>query len=301
MKRVYLICTCLSFLLFIATFISAVFEFTGAPSSIASLNYQTEKYQHNEAFDPSLARLDNLTRLTAYCDSLFSVKKGLSNNTINAEKEFPLIASEVVRNRFYHGLSSFGFGNNYLAYLANPFYMKLFLNAPVKTNDILKFPAAICSQQAMVMMALLKEKGYPVRKVGFSRQFANGHFCLEAFYNNDWHYFDTDLEPDTAVLNAYNRPGIKFLVDHPDILKKAYAREDPVKIATLFPNYFYGKVGEPLAPKAALYGSITKFLSYSIWIFFLLTFRWSRRKYFRLSNNQNVRNRRFSLSELQSG
>ena len=117
MKRFYLICTCLALLLFSATFISAVFEFTGAPSSIASLNYQTEKYQYNEAFDPSLARLDNLTRLTDYCDSLLSVKKGLSNNNINAEKELPLIASEVVRNRFYHGLSSFGFGNNYLAYM----------------------------------------------------------------------------------------------------------------------------------------------------------------------------------------
>jgi hypothetical protein len=301
MKRVYLICTCLAFLLFIATFISAVFEFTGAPSSIASLNYQTEKYQHNEAFDPSLARLDNLTRLTAYCDSLFSVKKGLSNNTINAEKEFPLIASEVVRNRFYHGLSSFGFGNNYLAYLANPFYMRMFLNAPVKTNDILKFPAAICSQQAMVLMALLQKKGYPVRKVGFIRQFASGHFCLEAFYANSWHYFDTDLEPDTTILNAYDRPGIKFLVENREILKKVYIKEDPVKIATLFPSYFYGKVNEPLAGKAAIYGSITKFLSYTIWIFFLLAFSWARRKYLRLSNYRYVRNRRFSLSELQPG
>jgi len=288
-------------LLFSATFISAVFEFTGAPSSIASLNYQTEKYQYNEAFDPSLARLDNLTRLTDYCDSLLSVKKGLSNNNINAEKELPLIASEVVRNRFYHGLSSFGFGNNYLAYVANPFYLKMFLNSPVKTNDILKFPAAICSQQAMVLMALLQKKGYPVRKVGFTRQFASGHFCLEAFYANSWHYFDTDLEPDTTILNAYDRPGIKFLVENPEILKKVYIKEDPVKIATLFPSYFYGKVNEPLATKAAIYGSITKFLSYTIWILFLLAFSWARRKYLRLSNNRYVRNRRFSLSELQPG
>lgn len=299
MKKLYLALGSITLLLALFTFLMAIFEFAGKPYFLKRFDYPETKFEHNEDYDPSLQGLNSLKKLRTYCDSIFEARKNSSQYN-QSEKEFAQIASEVVRKRFYHGLSSFGFGYNYIGYLANPSFLNMYLNAPVRSNDILKFPYGICSQQAIVMMDLLKDKGYPIRKVGFTRSDSNGHFCFEVFYRGSWHFYDTDLEPDANLLNSYDRPGIKFLVDHKDILRKAYWKESDEKVNTLFPTYFYGKVNEQLARKAGVYTTITKFLSYTIWIFFLVIFLGIRRRYVRLSYKSYVRNRGVSFSSLQA-
>lgn len=289
-----------TFLFFFITSFLAIQELTGPSRLFQKLNNPKPAISRNEDFDPSLQRLNNIEKLQKYCDSIYEERQHSPNYSI-AEKEYAQIAAEVGRNRFYHGLSSFGFGDNYLAYIANPSFLGYYLNAPVRSNDILKFPYGICSQQATVLMDLLRIKGYQVRKIGFYNQAISGHFCYEAFYNGSWHFYDPDLEPDMAVLNAHGRPDIKYLVDHRDVLKQAYHKQDPAKVDALFPTYFYGKVNESLAQNATIYQRATKILSYSIWIFFLLTFLWVNRKYVRIRNRHYVRNRRISLSTLQPG
>ncbi|MDP4261662.1 MAG: hypothetical protein Q8941_03960 [Bacteroidota bacterium] len=299
MKRLFYFLQAIFLLLFIVTFIPAILEFTGS-SLLAKLNPSKPVYNNIESFNPSLQRLNSIKKLETYCDSIYEARNA-SGNFSQAEKDYPVIASEVVREKFYHGLSSFGFGNNYLGYLMNPRFAGMALNAPVLPGDIVKYPYGICSQQAAVFMNIVKDKGYLARKIGFYTPEISGHFCTEVFYRDGWHFFDTDIEPDMQVLSQYDHPGIKFLVDHPDIITKAYAKMDPVKVMALFSTYTYGKPDERLAPKAAIYQKVTKFLSYTIWILFLLAFIMSRRKYLRLSNRQYVRNRRVSVHHLQPG
>jgi hypothetical protein len=300
MKKLLYVTRIVTFLLFFVTAFFAILELTGPSGLIQKLNHPKPAFSRQEAFDPTLQRLNNIEKLQIYCDSIYEERQH-SPNYSQGEREYAQIAAEVGRERFYHGLSSFGFGDNYLGYLANPSYIGYYLNAPVGSNDILKFSYGICSQQATVLMDLLKIKGYQIRKVGFYSNAISGHFCYEAFYDGNWHFYDPDLEPDMTVLNAYNRPDIKYLVEHRDVLKQAYNKMDPVKVDALFPTYFYGKVNEHLAANATIFQVTTKILSYSIWIFFLLAFFWVNRKYVRLSKHQYVRNRRVSLSTLQPG
>jgi hypothetical protein len=300
MKKLLYSAQIVLFIFFVLTFLLAILEMTGPIWIFSKLNSRQTPVSSNEEFDPSLHSLDNITKLGKYCDSIYEQRK-ISSAITAAEKEYAQIATEVVRKRFYHGLSSFGVGNNYLGYIANPGYFNMYLNAPVSSNDILKFPCGICSQQAIVLMDLLKNRGYKTRKVGFYDKTISGHFCLEAFYNGSWHFFDPDLEPDMSVLNAYNQPGIEFLVAHRDILKKAYRKMDPSRVDKLFPTYFYGKVNETEGKKARIFQQITKSLSYTIWIIFLFAFIWVRRKLVRLSKHTYVRNRRISFPNLQAG
>jgi hypothetical protein len=300
MKKLLYVLQIVLFTLFVLTAFFTVQEFTGPGSAFERLNTPRPSIAKAEDFDPALSRLDNLDKLTAHCDSIYELRKNSPDYT-PAQKEYPQVVSEVVRKRFYHGLSSYGFGDNYLAYVVNPRSMGMYLDAPVEADDILKFSYGICSQQAVTAMELLKRKGYTTRKVGFYDKSISGHFCYEANYNGSWHFFDIDLEPDMAVLNKYDRPGIEFLVAHPDVLKQAYSRMSPEKVMALFPTYFYGKPDEAIAGNATIFQRTTKILSYTLWILFLFAYILVHRKYLLLSNHRYVRNRRFSFPKLYRG
>lgn len=252
-------------------------------------------YDKKEEFDPSLKSLTTVDKLVAFCDGLY-MEKASNNASIEMNAVYPDIVSSVVRKRFYHGYSTYGLKSNYMAAMLSGMTMDG-LNAIVVPNDILKYPYAACSQQSIVFMEILKKKGFPTRKVGFKGK-GNGHFCFEVFYKKEWHFYDPDMEPDVAVLNAYNHPSIAFLASNPDILLKAYHQYPKEKVMNLFLTYSYGSVNTFSAPKAIIFQQVTKFFSYTIWIFFLLAFIWARKKYRRISL-QYVRNSRIHLPRIQ--
>jgi hypothetical protein len=286
---------------FIATnffLLFAVMEFVYEPDhNIIGLD--TPVYDQKEEFDPSLLRLNNVTTLMMYCDSLYDESVASDKNSWRFEEEFPSMASTVVRKRFYHGYSYYGWRNNYMA----GFFSKVMpegLNAIVIPDDILKYPYAACSQQSIVLMQLLKRKGFNVRKVTFQGKMG-GHFCFEAFYNGSWHFFDPDMEPDNELLAKYNRPSVTFLSNHKDIMLHAYRQYPEDKMMDLFSSFSLGNVNSPAAPKAFLFQKISKFLSYTLWTFFLVLFILARKKYLRLRKQGNVRNHRIYFPKLQPG
>ena len=173
-------------------------------------------------------------------------------------------------------------------------------SAIVIPNDILRYPYAACSQQSIVLMELLRRKGIATRAVAFQGK-KEGHFCFEAYYDRSWHFYDADMEPDTKVLHAYNRPGADFLASHPEIMLAAYRQFPAEKMMDIFSGYSYGKVNAFAAPKAILFQKVAKFLSYTIWTFFLVLFILIRRKYLRLCRIPNVRNSRVHFPKLQTG
>ncbi len=247
---------------------------------MSRFSYRKPVYNKVEDYDPALQRLNTLDKLEAYCDSIYR-QNNQGQLTIRDDGTYPEIASAVVRNRFYHGYSVYGFSNNFMAMLFSQISIEG-LSAIVLPDDILKYPFAACSQQSIVMMDLLRRKGFAIRKVGFKGK-KYGHFCFEANYQGTWHFYDPNMEPDVKTLNAYNRPGIAFLAGHRDILLKAYHRYPEELVLDVFPNYFYGRPNEAAAPRARLFQQVTKFLSYTMWTFFLLAFIWTRRLYKRMA------------------
>ncbi len=278
---------------------TAVLDFTSEDTFAYNSNDRTAPiYNGREDFNPSLLRINSLAKFEAYCDSVYAVKYATQPN-IRFEELYPEIAVTAVRERFYHGYSRFSLNNNLPAVLFEPLTGKD-LSAIVLPDDILKYPFGACSQQSIVVMDLLQKKGFTTRVVGFSGV-STGHFGFETFFNGTWHFYDPNMEPDQTVLKKYNQPGIAFLASNPAILTAAY-KNIPAEVAIdIFTNYKYRKANAAIAPWATPYQKVTKFLSYTLWIFFLLAFVWTRRKYRRLSRIQHVRNSRIHLPQLQPG
>jgi hypothetical protein len=295
MRKVFFLFQGSAFLAMNFFLLLTVFQLLQSPKSMNRPGYPRPTYNLVEDYDPSLQRLDNVSKLDAYCDSLYKTKYG-QQDVFSSDGTYPELASSVVRKRFYHGYSLYGFSNNYMAMVFSKVSKDGF-SAIVIPNDILKYPFAACSQQSIVLMQVLQKHGYNTRKVSFQGK-KQGHFCFEVSYAGGWHFYDPDMEPDVAVLEKYNRPGVNFLATHQSVMLQAYRQYPQEEMTDIFSNYYCGAVNAPAAPMASLFQKVSKFLSYTLWTFFLVIFILARRKYKRLSK-KHVRNRRVRFPQLQ--
>lgn len=224
----------------------------------------------DDQFDISLMRLNSLSKLQAYCDSIYTASY--------PSRTYPGIVSDVIRKRFYHGYSYYTAKTNPMAVVLAP-VVKKGADAIIIPEDIIQYPMAACSQQSIVGMELFRRKGYPVRKVSmFDSVTHTGHFSYEVFYDNGWHYFDTDQEPDATLLKEYKRPSVAFLAQHPEIVAQAYRKKkDPAMFQRLIESYSTGPVNKFPAPNGLLFQKATKFFTYFgwaiIWILILIRHR----------------------------
>jgi len=274
-------------ILFCLSLLGTILQLLGDSNPLIHFDEKNSVYNKVEAYDPSLSRLNSLKKLEQYCDSIYA-ERVFSGGQDEFERVYTDIASNTVRNRFYHGYSYYGFEDNYLAAFASKIAMPG-LSALVIPDEILKHPYAACSQQSIVMMDVLKDKGFTTRKVTFMGKKYGGHFAFEVYYNNSWHFHDPNLEPDKTVLDAYGRPSIEFLAKQPGILVKAYHHLPAAEVMDLFPNYAYGKPNKFPATRAMIYHKASKFLSYSLWLFFLAAFFIVRRR-LRVINKNRLAN-----------
>ena len=236
-------------------------------------NEQLEARSFNDQYDPSLARLDNVKKFTAFCDSLYG------SNEISDSAKYANIVNTATRFRFQHGYTWYHFGHNYIAKILAPLVDKT-LSAIVVPDDMLKYPLAACSQQSIISLKVLMDKGFKVRKVGFFEPTIGGHFCYEVFYNGGWHFYDPDREPDEKVLLDNHRPGIQYLVANPTILRAAYPRDDSSFVMSLYKSYKISNIKKLPGWKARLFQQTTKFLSYTSWIFLGLLYFYIEKKFF---------------------
>ncbi|MBL7731244.1 MAG: hypothetical protein JNM88_08710 [Chitinophagaceae bacterium] len=298
MKKILLGLQVLLFCLFNAALLATIVQLSGVSGPFDHLNYKKPEYNNVEEYDPSLQRINSSTSLITYCDSLYN--SSFSDNKGGAfERHYADIVSSVIRKRFYHGYSHYSVSDNYLSVLFSRATLDGY-SAIVIPEDILKHPNAACSQQSIVMMDVLKRKGLQTRKVGFSGKTA-GHFCFEVYYDGGWHFYDTNMEPDVALLNAHNRPDIATLVNDKELLLKAYSRYPKEKVLDVFSAYSYGTPNAFSAPRGLIFQKAAKFLSYTLWIFFLTAFIIVRRKYLRLAHKKYVRNSRIYLPQPEQG
>lgn len=229
----------------------------------------------SDLFDPNLQRINSVNSLTALSDSIMG--SPISSPADSAD--YANIVGKIIRFRFKHGYSYYNFGHNYVAKLAAPILNKN-LSAIVIPDDILKYPLAACSQQSIVGMKILSDKGFRVRPVGFYDSIIGGHFCYEVYYGKKWHFYDPNREPDETILNNNNRPGIEELNADPDLLAAAYPKDSRDFVMALYSTYQVGKEGKLPGANARLFQQGTKFLSYSLWLFTGLAYLILDKRYF---------------------
>lgn len=258
-KSINRIISILLFIFFFICFGSFLLKTGSRFYNVSSSRNSSKDRIEDEDYDESLSRLNSLTKLTDYCDSFYSA---------NYEtRTYPGVVSEVLRKKFYHGYSYYDVSDNAIGVLLEPIVQNG-ATAIVVPEDIVKYPNAACSQQSIVAMQILKKKGYEVRKVSmFDAVRKSGHFAYEVYFNGGWHFYDSDQEPDAAILRKYNRPSAAFLAANPEITLEAYRnRKDPQLFKRLLITSKPGPVNQFPAPNARLYQLITKFLSYFGWL-----------------------------------
>lgn len=280
MKRSLQVIQLVLFIAFVFFFYLSLAEVFRFPTPFSKFDHEIPAYDGVEAYDPSLARLNTIKKLKYYCDSLYARRYpgSIDQNDSGFSARYAELISAVAREKFFHGYSSYGFSNNYMALLLEPLFNK-WLSAIVIPDDIVKYPFAACSQQSIVMMRLFASKGIPTRKVVFDGgEKYGGHFCFEAFYGNAWHFFDPDKEPNAGLLNSLGRPDIQTLAANDSILVSVYSHLSADNAIGLYKNYFYGQLNEAEAPRASIYQKVTKVLSYIFWIFPLAALLWLRKR-----------------------
>jgi hypothetical protein len=210
----------------------------------------------SEKYDKSLARLNSIEKLNAYIDSCVRVQ-----NIEALSKEEIFLVNEIIEQKFYHGYSHYSFENNWIAYLTGK-YIWDHLSAIVIPDDLVKHGMAACSQQAIVMMEILKQRGFEVRKLGLT-----GHFILEAFYDKEWHIFDPNKEPE---FQGASHDSLDTFLNNGYLTKAYSAKATPEAVKKMFSNRQVGQVNEFPAKNARLFHWVTGSLSkYFIRLFFL--------------------------------
>jgi hypothetical protein len=212
-------------------------------------------YNNREAFNPELMRLNSLDKLEHYTDSIAAIM-----HITGREPAYAILLESIIKTRFFHGYSHQLLSKNWIAAVSEA-VMGYALSCTVYSNDILLYTYAACSQQAMVMMDILKRKNIPCRHVTFQH-----HFAVEAMLNNKWYYFDPNLEP-AMPLQCRSHHLWAANADH---LKQFYQGQfSNATLDYVFGNAkpaHWGRVNAPTAPNAKIFHSVTQVLSHWAWL-----------------------------------
>ncbi len=257
MNKKYIIISVLFFLFFVIT---SALLFIGKPEDAIN----TEKIT-NELFYPELKKLNSINKTIVYADSIYSTLKlkGL-DTAIYVE-----ILSGILKKRFHHGLSNYTSSENWIAHYSGKIFWSHF-SVIVDAEDILKHPGGLCSQQNIVFIKALNKKGISTRTVGLGNSEGPGHFAIEVKYNNNWHLYDIDLEPNWSKINSEHM-NMDYLLAHKDELFDIYnTRLDKSLLEKMIVKVSYGTPNNSPAKNMLLFHKCTKIATYILPFIFLL-------------------------------
>lgn len=235
------------------------------PVAFSTVSSIKNTYSNKELFHIELSRFQNIDDITAHIDGIYSVKYSSSDIDTLA---YVKITSDVIKKRFFHGLSLYSYKENWIAAFAGKVLWS-HLAAIVEPDDILNDNKGLCSQQAIVFLEILKRKGIKTRWVGLGYKEGPGHFLAEVFYQGKWHLYDVNKEPKWERI-ANHHESIDYYRNYPDSLFKTYEgileRETFNKIME---KVEYGEVNEFPAKNMLMFHRITKLLTYVLPLFFV--------------------------------
>ncbi|CAN5893709.1 hypothetical protein BH11BAC4_BH11BAC4_05220 [soil metagenome] len=215
-------------------------------------------YNKKERFHPVLASINSIDKLEKYVDN----EAAFQNIAMNSP-EYAQLLSYFISCRFYHGFSHWKMNENWIAAVGEKI-TGIGLSCKVQPEDIMKNLDAACSQQALVMMEILKRKKIDYRKVGFPH-----HYAIEIKSAAKWYYFDPNMEP---TMNLKQRIHESWNGNN-DILKNYYDSSKHANLAYQFGNgvkAIFGPVNEIPAQHLRFFQSSTAVLSKILWCFPLI-------------------------------
>ncbi len=226
------------------------------------------EYNGQERYVANLGHLKSIAQLEQYADRCAALKQFDTHSP-----QYVAVLAYVISCRFYHGFSHWKLSENWIA-AAGEKFLGFGLASKVDPEEIMQHPYAACSQQSIVMMSILRNKGLAYRKVGFPH-----HYALEVYVNDQWYYFDPNMEPRMTLQDRTHDTwaGIN------DNLKSYYSPIIHHNLDYQFGNgqkAEFGSINEIPARNASLFQSATAFASRIAWIFPLVMAFARRRKPF---------------------
>ncbi len=245
-----------------------------------NINEDKQNIKIHEKFDPSLIRLNSLSKLEQYTDSLASVQK-----IVPGTLDYALLANEVVSQRFYHNYATQSLSDNWIAAITEKL-TGYCLATNFTSDDILKKSYGYCVQVNTVLIELLKLKGYDYKIIAFPH-----HFTFVSNIEAKWYFFDPDQEPGVSLQSRGNKNWLNNI----DSLYIAY-KKDKKEMDERFGNpvkYNVSKLNYAIAPRAKVFQAATKILSKIAFLFPLVCFvSLKRKKLIATKNSEQAAQRR---------
>lgn len=215
-----------------------------------------------EAYDPELVKL------TTTLDTLLQMAEEeiiVSSQTDFAKME---ILFELVTKRLRHKEANHTFFSNWILFSLGQVH-DVFLHAWDPSLIIKRGDVALCDQSSYLLLTLADHFNIRSRHVGLY-----GHVVMEAWYEDDWHLYDPDLEVipkvDGEILS------VNELIDDSEILREFYGKDDHVTEVFLsrenntFVSYPVGARFEWKANMLAIVERVSEILKFVIPILMLL-------------------------------
>jgi hypothetical protein len=220
-------------------------------------------YINKELFNIELSRFKSIEDISAHIDGIYSATHSAPKIDTLA---YVKVTSDIVKKRFYHGLSEYHLKDNWIVYIGGKLFWKNLI-AIVDPDDILDYNEGLCSQQAIVFLEILKRKGINTRWIGLGYKEGPGHFLSEVYYQGKWHLYDVNLEPHWEKITNHHE-SIDYYKLHQDTLFLAYegiiSRTQYDKIMQ---KVQHGEINEFPAKNMLLFHRVTKIITYLIPIF----------------------------------
>lgn len=230
------------------------------PIVFSTVSILKKTYSHKELFNIELSRFNNIADITAHIDGIYSANHSLPQIDTLA---YVKAASDIVKKRFYRGLSEYTLKDNWITYISGKLFWN-HLTAIVEPDDILDYTEGLCSQQTIVFLEILKRKGINTRWVGLGYKEGPGHFLAEVYYQGKWHMYDVNLEPKWEKVSNHHE-SIAYYAQYPDSLFLAY---EGIISRSLYNKIMekvqYGEVNEFPANNMLLFHRATKIITYLI-------------------------------------
>ncbi len=282
-KKIFILSSCFSVLLFLLSiwsFFSSEIpdQSLGEGTNTKVLDYAGPLF--GEIYDPLIGSIKSLQELKSM------IHQAIEDNDLSGI-EIPIYIDDLLRKKFLHGSSSIPLrGNWFLKFIDKTFPTKE-ITFSLSPNDIAKSNRAICSQQAVLFQELVQEFGFEYESVGFNIPLLEpvrgdadnefNHYASAVKVENDWYYFDSNLEPE------YDRYSS-------DIYNEILAGES-ARLSKLYPKYKWVEIKEGMiynsnrnvfpAKNGLLIQQISKLISYYGWLVFLVIsyfFYWLSKK-----------------------
>lgn len=233
------------------------------PIVFSTVSNLQNTYKKKELFNIELSRFKSIDDITAHIDGIYSAKYPAKEMDTVA---YVSVTSDVIKKRFYHGLSKYSLKDNWITYIGGKLFWS-HLNAIVEPDDILDYTEGLCSQQTIVFLEILKRKGIQTRWVGLGYKEGPGHFLAEVYYQGKWHLYDVDMEPNWEKITI-SHESMNYYQSNSDTLFLTY---EGIISQSLYDKLMekveYGGVNDFPAKNMLLFHRVTKISTYLIPVF----------------------------------